>query len=294
MIHTPVLKKEVLEYLNPKSDENFIDGTVGQGGHARSLLKKTGPSGLLLGLDLDAGQIENSSTGLKDFNKRVILVNDSYANVSDVVERLHFYPVNGMLLDLGYSSWQLENSQKGFSFLKDEVLDMRYSLQDMVTAEKIVNEYSEDEIKKILQEYGQERFARQIARAIVRQRKMKKIETTFELNETIAKAIPGKFQHGKIHYATKSFQALRIATNHELENVETFLPKAVSLLPAQGRLVVISFHSLEDRIIKNFFKTKEREGIVTILTKKPIIASSQEVMENPRARSAKLRALIKI
>ncbi|MBX4200858.1 16S rRNA (cytosine(1402)-N(4))-methyltransferase RsmH [Candidatus Parcubacteria bacterium] len=293
MIHKPVLVKEVLEYLAPKPGENMIDATVGQAGHTLLILEKTGPDGEILGIDLDQKQIENSRVRTERDRERVILVHDSYANVKEIVEREHFKPVNGMLMDLGYSSWQIENSNKGFSFSKDEPLDMRYNLENPVTARKIVNEYPEAEIKKILDEYGEEIFAGKIAKKIIEERKFAPIESTFQLKSLIEEVVPKKLQHGRIHCATKSFQALRIAVNGELDTLEKALPDALSVLEPGGRLVVISFHSLEDRIVKDFFKEAEKEKSIKILTKKPVTASEEELMANPRARSAKLRAIIK-
>jgi len=290
MIHKPVLTEEVLKYLDPKPGENFIDGTLGQAGHALLILDKNKPDGLVLGIDLDSKQIENSASRLKD---RAILVNDSYANIKEIVLRNNFKSVRGILLDLGYSSWQLENSTKGFSFMRDEMLDMRYSLENTLTAGIIVNEYKEERIKQILEEYGEEKFAKQIAKKIAEQRRVKRIESTFELKHIIESVVPEKFQHSRIHCATKSFQALRIAVNDELNNLTTFLPDAISVLSPGGRLVIISFHSLEDRIVKRFFKDREKEGIVKILTSKPVPATYREIAENPRSRSAKLRAIIK-
>ena len=300
MIHKPVLTKEVLEYLNPKPNENFIDGTVGQGGHTLLLLEKIAPNGKVLGIDLDAGQIQNSRSALTAYTDRTILVHDSYSNIKEIVQKNNFKPVNGILLDLGYSSWQLEQSAKGFSFLKDEALDMRYQseitndklqIPNNLTAAKIINEYPENEIERILEEYGEENFAKQIAKAIVRQREIRKIESTFQLKEIIEKTVR---TGGNIHSATRSFQALRIAVNDELGNLQKALPNALSVLSSGGRLVVISFHSLEDRIVKNFFKEQEQQGIANIVTKKPVMAQLGEVSQNPRARSAKLRAIVKI
>ncbi len=299
-LHIPVLTKEVLEYLDPKPNENFIDGTVGQGGHAVEILKKNGPEGKVLGIDLDASQIENSKLVANEFKGRLILVNDSYANLKEIVEKENFKPVNEILLDLGYSSWHLENSNRGFSFQKDETLDMRYGKGEL-TAAKIVNEYPEKEIEHILKNFGEEKFAQRIAKEIIQQRKIRKIESTFELMDIIVSAIPA-FAHrkspglsawAKAQAGAKTFQALRIAVNGELENLEMFLPQAIEVLHEGGRLVVISFHSLEDRIVKNFFKNKEKENVVKILTKKPIAAGAGEVALNPRSRSAKLRAIVK-
>ena len=296
MLHIPVLTKEVLELLDPKENENFIDCTVGQGGHTVLILEKNKPNGKVLGIDLDPDQIESCKLIIKD--SRLILVNDSYANLKEIIERNNFGPVSGILLDLGMSSAQLEGTQKGFSFQKDETLDMRYSTAQTLTAKIIVNEYSKEELEKILQEYGEERFARKIAEKIIEGRKIKRIESTLQLVEIIKKAgypLAGRsrFSHSKIHCATRTFQALRIAVNDELENLKSVLPQAVSILSSGGRIVVISFHSLEDRIVKNFFKEKDKEGVIKILTKKPLMAEDGELILNPRSRSAKLRALIK-
>ncbi|OGZ69435.1 MAG: 16S rRNA (cytosine(1402)-N(4))-methyltransferase [Candidatus Staskawiczbacteria bacterium RIFCSPHIGHO2_12_FULL_38_11] len=302
MIHKPVLVKEVLEYLDPKPNENFIDGTIGQAGHAIEILKKNGPDGKVLGIDLDASQVENSKLSAIDAKERITLVNDSYANIKEIVEKISFKPVSGILLDLGYSSWHIENSNRGFSFTRNEMLDMRYDLHNTLTAAKIVNEYREDEIEKIIKDFGEEKFARQIAKEITKQRKVKKIESTFDLMDIIASAIPtfaksksqGLSAWAKAQVGAKTFQALRIAINGELDNLEKFLPQAIEVLDQGGRLVIMSFHSLEDRIVKNFFKNKEKENILKILTKKPIVAGLDEVNSNPRSRSAKLRAAIKI
>ncbi len=293
-VHTPVLTKEVLEYLDPKPGENFIDGTVGEGGHAILLLEKTSPDGKLLGIDLDSDQINNCSEKIKQFAERAVLVNDSYANIKKIIEREKFSP-NGILLDLGMSSWQLEGSEKGFSFQKDQKLDMRYDLNtNELTAGEIVNEWPEPQIEEILREYGEEKFSRQIAKKICEEREAEKIETTFQLLEIVGSAVPERFKRGKIHYATRTFQALRIAVNSELENIKKALPEIISVLSPGGRAVIISFHSLEDRIVKNFFRDKAKEGTVKLLTKKPVTAGTEEIEQNPRSRSAKLRAIEKI
>ena|SRR3989338_371828 len=292
MIHKPVLVKEVLEYLSPKPNENFIDCTVGEGGHAEVILEKTGLNGKVLGIDLDQNQINNCKLNLAKFKERAILVNDSYGNLKDIVEKNSFEPVNGILLDLGMSSAQLE-STRGFSFQKDQPLDMRYNNISDLTAEIIINDWQEEQIKKILEEYGEERFAKQVAKKITEERKSRRIESTFQLTDIIKKAIPAKFQNNRIHCATRTFQALRIAVNGELNNLEKVLPKIVSILEPQGRLAIISFHSLEDRLVKNFLKNKEKEGNIKILTKSPITADFEELRKNSRSRSAKLRAAIK-
>ena len=295
-MHIPVLTKEVLQYLNPKENENFVDCTVGEGGHTILILEKNKPNGKVLGIDLDPDQIKNCKLTIKD--SRLTLVNDSYASIKEIIGRIKFGPVNGFLLDLGYSSWQLEGTTRGFSFQKDEELDMRYNAVQFLTAEIIVNEYSREEIERILKEYGEERFAKQIAKKITEERKIKKIESTLQLVKIIKKVIPMKFQHSGIHCATRTFQALRIAVNDELNNLTRALPNIISVLSSGGRIVIISFHSLEDKIVKNFFREKAKENPpasgIKILTKKPLTAKDDELKKNPRSRSAKLRAFIKI
>jgi 16S rRNA (cytosine1402-N4)-methyltransferase len=294
-IHTAVLKKEVLQALDPKQNENFVDCTVGEGGHTEDILEKNGPSGKVLGIDLDPQQIV-ASHWLEAIHKdRVILVNDSYTHITEIVERKEFQPINGVLLDLGMSSAQLVRDAKGFSFQVDQGLDMRYNDETgYLTAEKIVNEWPEDEIAEILEDYGEEKFARKIASKIVEQRKQGRIKTTFQLIELIKDATPSAYQRGRLHYATRTFQALRIAVNDELENVKKVLPQAISLLAPEGRLAVISFHSLEDRIVKRFLVEEAKNGTIKIVNKKPITANRDELNKNPRSRSAKLRVAIKI
>jgi 16S rRNA (cytosine1402-N4)-methyltransferase len=295
MIHTAVLKKEVQEYLAPEQNENFVDCTVGEGGHAEDILNKNGSGGKVLGIDLDPQQIISSHWLEAIYKDRVILVNDSYANLSEILQRKNFQPVNGILLDLGMSSAQLEGTHKGFSFQIDQGLDMRYNDNaDYLTAEKIVNEWPEEKIEEVLREFGEEKFSKKIAKNIVEQRKQGRIKTTFQLIEIIKDATPSAYWRGKIHYATRTFQALRIAVNDELENLRRVLPKAIAVLAPQGRLVVISFHSLEDRIVKNFLSGEAKKGMLKILTKKPVTANRDELGKNPRSRSAKLRAAVKI
>ncbi len=294
LIHKPVLIKEILEYLNPGQNENFVDCTVGEGGHSEEILKKNSPEGKVLGIDTDPLQISSAQWLQAQFKDRIILVNDSYANLREIVERKNFNPVNGILLDLGMSSAHIESSQKGFSFKVEQGLDMRYNDQvGYLTAEKIVNEWQEQDIQKILEEYGEEKFARKIAKNIIDKRKSGRIKTTTQLIEIIKQSTPPAYKRAKIHFATRTFQALRIAVNDELENIKRVLPQAVSVLSPGGRLAVISFHSLEDRIVKNFFKKLPKNNF-EILTKKPKTASRAEIRANPRARSAKLRAVIKI
>lgn len=292
-IHIPVLKNEVLEYLDVKPNENFIDCTIGEGGHTLSILEKNRPEGKVLGIEIDPILYQKIKAEIEK-EKRLILVNDSYSKLKEIVKKEKFDLVSGILLDLGISSWHLEKSSRGFSFQKNEPLIMRYDGKENFTARTILNEWSEKEIKKILKEYGEEKFAKKISKKIVEAREIKPIETTFQLVEIIENAIPYWYRHQRIHFATKTFQALRIAVNQELENLKTALPQALEILERGGRLVVISFHSLEDKIVKDFFKENERRGTLKILTKKVIKPTKKEIELNPRSRSAKLRAAIKI
>ena len=295
-MHMPVLQKEVLEYLDPKPNENFIDCTAGEGGHALAALEKNGPRGKVLGIEIDLELYKKLKEDcLKwQFKQRLIPVNDSYTNLKEIVGREKFKNISGILFDLGMSSWHLEESKRGFSFQQNEPLDMRYSPQSPLTAKKILNYYSASEIERILKEYGEEQFAQSIAKNIVEIRKFKPIQTTPQLVEIIKRAVPSWYQHRKIHFATKTFQALRIAVNDELNNLKNVLPQALKILKPEGRLVVISFHSLEDRIVKNFFRENSKENLIKILTKKPIKPTVEEIKINPRSRSAKLRASLKL
>jgi len=287
-MHIPVLQKEVIKYLDPKPNENFIDCTVGEAGHSLAILENNVPKGKVLGIDWDKNQISK----LKQ-TERLILISDNFSNLKEIVKKEKFNSVSGILLDLGMSSGHLEESGRGFSFLKKEPLDMRYDLENPLTAEKILNYWSESEIERILKEYGEEKFSRQIAREIVEQRKFRPIKNTVQIIEILKKVIPFKYQHQRIHFATRTFQALRIAVNSELNNLKQVLPQAVEILSPGGRLVVISFHSLEDRIVKNFLKERSETEELKILTKKPIGPGQKEIKINPRSRSAKLRAAIK-
>ena len=299
-MHIPVLPKEVLQYLDPKPNENFIDCTIGEAGHAIEILKKTSPGGKLLGIDLNEDSLKSSEFKIKESGldgKRIVLANDNFANLKNIAERFNFRPVQGILFDLGISSEELEKSGRGFSFLKDEplLMTLRKDIKpDDLTAEKIVNNFRTEELEKIFKEYGEERFAGRIAARIAEERKRKRIKTTGELVEIIRKALPAKYKYGKIHFATRTFQALRIATNDELANLEKALVQALNVLSLRGRLAVISFHSLEDRIVKNFLKERQRNNSVKILTKKPVRPGEEEIAGNHRSRSAKLRAAEKI
>jgi 16S rRNA (cytosine1402-N4)-methyltransferase len=290
-MHTPVLTKEVIEYLNVKPNKNFIDCTLGAGGHSAAILEHNKPAGKVLGIDWDEEAMARVKSSLpRSYLRRLTLARDSFAHLADIVKREKFH-ASGILFDLGMSSDQLEGSKRGFSFQKNEFLDMRYSLENPLTAVKIVNYWSRNDITKILKEYGQEQFANQIAEAIVQERKEHAIAKTGELLKVIVGAVPGWYRRRKIHPATKTFQALRIAVNNELENLKAVIPQAFGILGPKGRIVIISFHSLEDRIVKYAF----RENVqAKILTKKVVIPSIVERKTNPRARSAKLRAAEKL
>ncbi|MCD6233404.1 16S rRNA (cytosine(1402)-N(4))-methyltransferase RsmH [bacterium] len=299
-MHIPVLQKEVLKYLNPKPNENFIDATIGEAGDALAILEKNKPDGKVLGIDADYEQIKRIKQRALNFQfkDRLVLVNGSYNKLEEIVEKYDFNPIEGILFDLGISSWHLEQSGRGFTFLKDEPLDMRYNArsenQGSLSAQQILNNFSQKDICEILRKYGEERFAKRISEKIVKERKIKPIKTTLQLVEIIKKAVPKRYRARKKHVATKTFQALRIAVNNELGSLKQALPQALRVLNIGGRLVVISFHSLEDRIVKQFLKVGEKNGKLQILTKKPVTPTLQEVQENYRSRSAKLRAAIKL
>ncbi|MDI6753385.1 MAG: 16S rRNA (cytosine(1402)-N(4))-methyltransferase RsmH [Thermodesulfobacteriota bacterium] len=295
--HRPVLLEEVLGYLNCRSGQVYVDGTVGSGGHARAILEKSCPTGRLIGLDWDEEAIKRTRENLAPFGSRVDLAQKNFKDLTSVLKDLSVGAVDGILLDLGISTEQLEDGERGISFLRDGPLDMRMSREIKVSARDILRRLSAAEISGIIWQYGEERWAKRIAKAIVRQRQVRPLRTTGELVEVIQKTVPwGK---GRIHPATRTFQALRIRVNEELQNLQTFLDRCESVLNPGGRLVIISFHSLEDRIVKNHFRKwgKKEKGTFPsfcILTPKPVIPSLPEVSANPKARSAKLRAVEKL
>lgn len=295
-MHIPVLLKEVIENLNPKSGENFIDATLDGGGHARVILEKNAPDGKLLGIDWDGKLVELFKNSLTENNlSRSVLVNDSYVNISEIIERENFKNIAGILFDLGMSNWHIEESGRGFSFLRDEPIDMRFDpLANSLTAREVVNGYSREDLIGILKDYGEERFAIGIADGIMNARKQKSINTTIELVEIIKNAVPFWYRRGKRHFATKSFQAIRIEVNGEIENIKKSLVQAIKVLQSGGRLAVITFHSLEDRTVKNLFKEAVKEGTIELVHKKPIVPTLIEITANPKARSAKLRTIQKI
>lgn len=288
-MHKPVLIQQILEFLNLKPGKKIIDCTFGFGGHSKEILKRIKPGGKILAIEQDQELINQS---VKE--KRLILKKGNFKNLKKIAEENNFHSVDGILIDLGISSWHFDQSRRGFSFKGKEFLDMRLDSESSLTAEIIINEWSQEELIRIFKEYGQERFSNSVARRISQERKTKRIETTDQLNDLISQSIPGKYKHGRIHYATKIYQALRIAVNQELDNLNEVLSQALEILNPKGRMAVVSFHSLEDRIVKHFFKNEAQKGILKILTKKPIVPEEDELNLNPRSRSAKLRVLEKI
>ena len=298
MIHQPVLLKEILKIFDPKPNQNFIDATLGEGSHSIEILKKTAPKGKILGIEFDPVLIGEAKKNFKKFNleKRVIFVNDNFSNLEKIIKENKFFDFEGTLFDLGISRWHFKKSKRGFSFQKNEILDLRINpKKQKLKAIEILNLWSKSEIEKILKEFGEIKKAREIAEEIVLQRKIKPIITTFDLIKVLEKF--SKFlrrKNQKIHFATKVFMALRIATNQEIENLEKGLTEAFKVLKPSKKLIVISFHSLEDRVVKNFFKKLKQKKLAKILTKKPIVPDLKEIQKNPSARSAKLRAIEKL
>ena len=295
-VHKPVLLREALEIFNPQPGQVYIDGTINGGGHASAIAERIGEDGRLLGIDWDCGLIERlERKDQEDGIRNRTLVCANYADMAAIAEDAGVSEANGVLLDLGFSSYHTDVSGRGFSFLKDEPLDMRYCAETgHETAADIVNTRSQKELEQIFRAYGEERFARRIARGIADARKKRPIIRTFELVELIKKNVGQPFRAGRVHPATRVFQGLRIAVNHELDNLRRGLDGAIPLLAKGGILAVISFHSLEDRIVKQFFRESEKRGGYYSPTKKPIVASDQEIKDNPRSRSAKLRVLCNI
>jgi len=292
--HEPVLYDEVMDALSPRSGGSYVDGTVGGGGHASGILGLSSPNGRLLGVDLDAQALQLAQEVLADYGGRVTLVHGTFAHLSEIAREYGFYPADGVLLDLGLSAIQLSAPERGFSFQLDGPLDMRFDLSADTTAAELVNTLPEAELADILYRYGEERMSRRIARAIVRARPL---QTTTELAHLVARVVR---RRGRIHPATRTFQALRIAVNDELEALVQGLVQAVDILAPGGRLTVIAFHSLEDRVVKHYFRQEAkgddsaRGPALRLLTPKPIRATPVERERNPRSRSAKLRIAEKL
>jgi 16S rRNA (cytosine1402-N4)-methyltransferase len=295
--HLPVLVTEVLTHLACQSDRVYIDGTVGSGGHAKAILESSSPNGRLIGLDLDEEAIERAKKNLTSFGGRVELLAKNFRDVREVMNDFSLKGVDGILLDLGISTDQLEDQTRGFSFRWNGQLDMRMSQQMKTTARELLQKLPAEELSRILREFGEERFANRIAKAIVRRRQAEPLRNTRDLVEVIERSIP--YSRGRIHPATRSFQALRIAVNEELQNLDVFLTQCPRALNPGGRLCIISFHSLEDRMVKNYFRlwSKRKKGETApfrLLTPKPVVPSQEEILTNPKARSAKLRAIEKL
>lgn len=296
MIHKTVLLHEAIDGLLIKSGDIFVDGTLGGGGHSEEVAKRFGDTISMIGIDLDPEAMERTKKRLSRFKANIHYVQDSFRNIDNVVTSLGFQKVDKILLDIGLSSNQFEDSGRGFSFQKNEPLIMSFK-KDLtpndLTAREIVNTWDLENIQAILEGYGEEQFAWKIAKAIVARREEKPIETTFDLVEIIKIATPKFYHHKKIHPATKTFQALRITVNDEIQSLKDGVTKGFEILESQGRIAVISFHSLEDRFVKQFFKEKQLEGIGKVITKRPIVPTPEEIKENPRSRSAKLRIIEK-
>jgi 16S rRNA (cytosine1402-N4)-methyltransferase len=297
--HQPVLYKEIIHALQPKRGGRYVDGTLGAGGHARGILEASAPDGQLLGLDVDPQALALAHKNLAPYEKRIHLVQASYTSLSTQLSQLQWDAVDGIVLDLGASSMQFDTPERGFSFLQDAPLDMRFGPHISRTAADLVNEYSERELADLIYQYGEERDSRKIARAIV---KARPLHTTRELVAAIESVSPRRGD--RVHPATRTFQALRIVVNEELTSIEAVLPQAVAALGVGGRLAVISFHSLEDRIVKDFIREQskdlvnppyeriykeERKATLKEINRKPVMPSEDEIKKNPRARSAKLR-----
>ena len=302
--HQPVLYKEIIHALQPRRGGRYVDGTLGAGGHARGILEASAPDGQLLGLDVDPQALALVRKNLAPYEQRIHLVQASYTSLTPQLAQLQWEAVNGILLDLGASSMQFDTPERGFSFLQDAPLDMRFGPHVSQTAADLVNEYSERELADLIYQYGEERDSRKIARAIV---KARPLHTTRELVAVIESVSPRRGD--RVHPATRTFQALRIAVNEELASIKEVLPQAVAALRSSGRLAVISFHSLEDRIVKDFFREQskdlvnppyeriyeeERKATLKEVNRKPIMPSDDEIKSNSRARSAKLRIAEKL
>ena len=304
MQHVPVLYQEVLEILNPVPGGFYVDGTIGAGGHSRGILERSAPDGMLIGFDRDPAALAIAASNLAEFSDRVTLIHSSYQEMVSHLNNRNWHTVDGILIDLGLSSMQLNTPERGFSFRYDAPLDMRFDPTQSFSASDLVNEYTREELAEIIFTYGEEKFSRRIANAIIANRPL---ATTKELAELIKGVVP--HSRSKIHPATRTFQALRIVVNNELDALEAFLPAALEVLRPGGRLAVIAFHSLEDRIVKRYFRQESRDCIcppeipicvcenkarIKEITRRPIRPEDHEIHENPRARSAKLRAAEKI
>lgn len=294
VFHAPVMKKEVLEYLNLHPGRYVVDCTLGIGGHAVEIASAIGPEGRLIGIDRDSDSLRIAEEALKGFRGIHNFIHDDFRNFDSILDGLGIREVDGILFDLGISSYQLEDSKRGFSIKSDGPLDMRMDKNSYISAYDLVNSLSEQEISSLLKNFGEERWHHRIARYLVKERTKKAFESTQELSQAVLKAVPYRSRNEKIHPATRTFQAFRIAVNRELEALEAVLEKCVSFLRKGGRICVISFHSLEDRIVKNKFRNFSREGQLKIILKKPLRPTEEEIRLNSRSRSARLRVAERI
>jgi 16S rRNA (cytosine1402-N4)-methyltransferase len=305
--HEPVMREEVLSWLVENRNGVYVDGTIGGAGHARAILEQT--EATLIGIDCDADALAAARERLASFGSRVVLVKANFADLGQVLKELHIEKVDGVLLDLGVSSHQLDTAHRGFSFSKVAPLDMRMDQDLKLCAYDIVNHFAPTELEKIIRLYGEEKMAARITRAISRVRQVSPIETTVQLAGLIASVMPASMKHQKIHPATRTFQAIRIAVNQELDSIVPGIDGAIGALSTGGRIGVISFHSLEDRIVKNTFRDLasscvcpkdipycvcHKQAVVKVLTRKAVVPSIEECRQNPRARSAKLRVAERI
>ena len=302
--HRSVLLEETVNGLNIRPDGIYVDGTLGGGGHAYEICRRLGDKGSIIGIDQDEAAIEAAGIRLKDFGEKVTIVRSNYCEMKSVLHGLGIDKVDGIVLDLGVSSYQLDTAERGFSYREDAPLDMRMDRRQTMTARDIVNDYSEKDLYRVIRDYGEDKFAKNIAKHIVIEREKRSIETTGQLTEIIRGAIPMKFQKKSGHPAKRTFQAIRIELNRELDVLKNSLDEMIDLLNPGGRLCIITFHSLEDRIVKSAFKKNEdpctcpkdfpvcvcgKVSKGSILTRKPILPSEEELEENSRSKSAKLR-----
>ena len=292
--HQSVMAEEVGKYLNPREGGCIVDCTVGLGGHALAVGKLLGPRGRLIGMDRDSASLELARGKLSSLPGNFELRHSDFRNLDKVLEELKISQVDGILFDLGLSSFQLNDPQRGFSFNSEGPLDMRMDQESFINAYDLINSLSEKELMLIFRNFGEERFSSRIARRLVYQRRLHPIETTRQLTEEVLKALPSFYRHQRIHPATRIFQAIRIAVNRELEALEMALSKCPQFLKPGGRIVVLAFHSLEDRIVKTFFKSFAEHRQLKILTKKPLRPTEEEINQNSRCRSARLRAAEKL
>jgi len=293
MEHVPVMPHEVTKYLNIQTNGVYIDCTFGGGGHSKSILSMLSPNGRLISIDWDKETIRDNGPKFSDY-ENFTLICGNFADLSNIVEKLKIVKIDGILFDLGFSSGQIGDRKRGFSFLGEAPLDMRYNEDNPLTAQILLNNYPQDYLEDILKNYAQERFFKSIANGIIKYRKEKKIETTRELVEIIKRTTPGWYHHRRIHLATKTFQALRMAVNGEIKNIENGIKSAINLISSGGRIAVISFHSMEHRCVKNIFREAKQNNLVIPVVKKSVIPSESEMIANPRSRSSQLRIVEKV